>query len=137
MIRALAGDIADEMRLESGREWMGLVYALVNATTKLGQAGAILLTFSVALTAVGYNAREGAPNTPDAIRGLELVFIIGPIVFVMLAGACFFGYRLTAERHADIRRQLDQRDTLDDAAHAAPGVVAQPDLTVAGRPRMT
>jgi Na+/melibiose symporter-like transporter len=110
MIRALAGDIADELRLDSGREWMGLIYALTNGTTKLAQAGAIFLTFNLALTAVGYNAREGAVNTPEAIRGLELVYIIGPIVFVMIAGACFFGYRLTADRHAEIRRKLDERD---------------------------
>jgi Na+/melibiose symporter-like transporter len=49
-------------------------------------------------------------NTPEAIRGLELVYIIGPIVFVMLAGAFFFGYRLTADRHREIRDQLDARD---------------------------
>ncbi|MFC3070801.1 MFS transporter [Phenylobacterium soli] len=112
MIRALAGDIADELRLESGREWMGLVYALTNGTSKLAQAGAIILTFNFALTAVGYNAKEGAHNTADAIHGLELAYIIGPIVFVMIAGACFIGYRLTSERHAEIRKALEERDAL-------------------------
>jgi Na+/melibiose symporter-like transporter len=112
MIRALAGDIADEMRLESGREWMGLVYALTNLTTKAGQALSLFLTFNIALTIVGYQAREGAMNTPEAIHGLELVYIVGPIVFVMLAGACFFGYKLSAERHGEIRRQLEERDAL-------------------------
>ena len=112
MIRALAGDIADELRLDSGREWMGLVYAVTNATTKLAQAGAVLFTFNFALTAVGYNAKEGAVNTADAIRGLELAYIVGPIVFVMLAGSCFIGYRLSADRHADIRRKLEERDAL-------------------------
>jgi glycoside/pentoside/hexuronide:cation symporter, GPH family len=115
MIRALAGDIADEMRLESGREWMGLVYALTNLTTKAGQALSLFLTFNLALTAVGYQAREGAVNSPEAIRGLELVYIIGPIVFVMLAGVFFFGYRLTAERHGEIRAALDARDALAES----------------------
>ena len=112
MIRALAGDIADEMRLESGREWMGLVYALTNLTTKAGQALSVILTFSIALPFVGYIAREGAVNTPEAIHGLELIYIVGPIVFVMIAGACFIGYRLTADRHSEIRDQLDARDAL-------------------------
>lgn len=112
MIRALAGDIADELRLDSGREWMGLMYALLNATTKLAQAGAILLTFNFALTAVGYNAKDGAANTAEAIRGLELAYIVGPIIFVMIAGACFIGYRLTPARHAEIRRQIEERDAL-------------------------
>jgi Na+/melibiose symporter-like transporter len=30
----------------------------------------------------------------------------------MLGGAAFFGYKLTADRHADIRRQLDERDAV-------------------------
>jgi Na+/melibiose symporter-like transporter len=132
MIRALAGDIADELRLESGREWMGLMYALTNATTKLAQAGAIFLTFNLALTAVGYQAKEGAVNTPEAIRGLELVYIIGPIFFVMVAGACFVGYRLTADRHAEIRRKLDERDATFGEAPFGPGI-AEP-AEVASQP---
>jgi glycoside/pentoside/hexuronide:cation symporter, GPH family len=112
MIRALAGDIADEMRLESGRHWMGLVYALTNLTTKAGQALSVILTFSIALPLVGYQVTQGAVNSPGSIRGLEVIFIVGPIVFVMLAGAFFFRYRLTAERHSQIRRELDARDAL-------------------------
>jgi Na+/melibiose symporter-like transporter len=109
LLRALGGDIADELRLETGREWTGLVYALTNATTKLATAGAIFLTFQV-LTAVGFNPGEGAHNTPRALAGLEIVFLAGPIGFVMLGGLSFLGYRLDRTRHADIRRQLDARD---------------------------
>jgi len=116
MIRALAGDIADELRLESGREWMGLIYAITNATTKLAQAGAVLFTFNFALTAVGYQAKQGATNSPEAIRGLELAYIVGPIVFVMIAGGCFIGYRLSATRHAEIRRQLSERDAIAEGS---------------------
>lgn len=116
MIRALAGDIADELRLDSGREWMGLVYAVTNATTKLAQAGAVLFTFNFALTAVGYQAKMGAVNTPEAIRGLELAYIVGPIVFVMIAGGCFLGYRLSPERHAEIRHKLAERDAIAEGS---------------------
>ena len=129
MIRALTGDIADEIRLDSGRQWMGLMYAMTNATTKLATAGSIFLTFNV-LAAVGYQAREGAVNTPAAILGLELAYIIGPIVFVMIAGACFIGYRLTPHRHAEIRRQLDERDGLSGAAAAVVGLSGDPELAV-------
>jgi len=112
MIRALTGDIADEIRLENGREWMGLMYALTIGTTKIA-TGLSALTF-VLLQAIGYQAREHAVNTPDAIQSLQLVFIVGPIFFVMIGGACFVGYKLTPARHADIRRQLDERDALHD-----------------------
>jgi len=117
MIRAITADIADEIRLESGREWMGLMYAMTTATSKLASAGSIILTFSV-LSAVGYQAKEGVVNTPEAIRGLELAYIIGPIFFVMAAGACFIGYTLTATRHDEIRRALEAQDALVDPATA-------------------
>jgi Na+/melibiose symporter-like transporter len=108
MIRALTGDIADEIRLENGREWMGLMYALTIGTTKIA-SGLSALTF-VLLAAIGYQAKAGAINSPEAIGALELVYIVGPIFFVMAAGACFVGYKLTPQRHADIRRQLEERD---------------------------
>jgi glycoside/pentoside/hexuronide:cation symporter, GPH family len=128
MIRALAGDIADELRLDSGREWMGLVYAVTNATTKLAQAGAVLFTFNFALTAVGYQAKAGAVNTPDAIRGLELAYIVGPIIFVMLAGACFIGYRLSADRHAEIRDKLAERDAIAEGGNITETLAGNPEF---------
>jgi Na+/melibiose symporter-like transporter len=132
MIRAITADIADEIRLETGREWMGLMYAITTATTKLATAGSIFLTFNV-LEQVGYQAKEGATNTATAVHGLELAYIIGPVVFVMIAGGCFLGYRLSAERHADIRRQLEERDALADPAAALENLTGE-DLAAAGRP---
>jgi GPH family glycoside/pentoside/hexuronide:cation symporter len=126
MIRALTADIGDEIRLEGGREQIALLYALTSATTKLASAFAITLTFSV-LAAMGYDAREGAHNTAAAILGLQLAYVIGPTVFVMLGGACFLGYKLSAERHAEIRRQLEARD----AAVAEEAAVLQ---TLTGEP---
>ena len=129
MTRALTGDIADEIRLEKGREWMGLMYALTNATSKIAGACSIFLTFNV-LEAVGYQAADGAVNSPAAIRGLELAYIIGPIIFVTAAGACFIGYRLNAERHAEIRRQLDARDLIVDSPPA--GLAGEAPVVVKG-----
>lgn len=106
LLRALAADIADEVRLETGREWTGLVFALTNATTKLATAAAIFLTFRV-LSEVGFDPREGAANTAQALRGLETAFLAGPIVFVLLGGLCFTGYRLDQARHAQIQAQLE------------------------------
>jgi GPH family glycoside/pentoside/hexuronide:cation symporter len=118
LIRAITADIADEVKLDTGREYMGLMYAITTATTKIATASSLLIAFPL-LDRIGYAAREGAANTPAAIQGLQLVYIIGPIVFVMIAGGCFLGYRLTAQRHADIRRQLDTREALADPAAAA------------------
>ena len=113
LTRAMTADIADEIRLEKGKERSGLLYAITTMTTKVAGAFSIGLTFLV-LSQVGYNAADGAQNTAHAIRNLELVFLVGPVVFVMLGGACMIGYGLGAERHAEIRRQLDERDALFD-----------------------
>jgi GPH family glycoside/pentoside/hexuronide:cation symporter len=111
MIRSLTADIGDEIRLEQDQQQIGLLYALTSGTTKAAGALAVTLTFAV-LGLVGYNPAEHAINGQAQIRGLELAYAIGPIVFVMLGGACFLGYKLSAERHADIRRQLDARDAV-------------------------
>ena len=111
MVRAMTADLSDEIRLEQGQERAGLMFAVTALTSKIANAGAITLTFSV-LAAIGYQAREGAVNSPEAIRALELAYVIGPVVFVMLGGACFLGYSLSAERHAEIRSKLDARDAL-------------------------
>ncbi|CAN7228355.1 MFS transporter [Phenylobacterium sp. LjRoot219] len=108
-LRALTADIADEIRLETGREWTGLIFALTNATTKLATAMAIFLTFRV-LSEVGFDPKVGAVNTERALRGLEIAFLAGPIVFVMMGGLCFVGYKLDRERHAEIREKLEARD---------------------------
>ena len=111
MIRAITADVGDELRLEGGRDLIGLLYAVTSATTKAAGALAIFVSYAL-LNSAGFDVMPGAKNGPDQIHALELIFIIGPIVFVMLGGAAFLGYKLTAERHEDIRRQLDERDAV-------------------------
>jgi Na+/melibiose symporter-like transporter len=133
LIRSLTADIGDEIRLDRGRDLIGLLYALTSATTKAAAAVAVFLTFTV-LAWAGYSFKAGVENGADQIRSLELAYIIGPIVFVMIAGACFFGYRLSPERHADIRRQLDERDAALTGADAAlDSLTGEPDLAPARR----
>jgi GPH family glycoside/pentoside/hexuronide:cation symporter len=116
IVRAMVADVADEVRLETGKERAGLLYALVTTTQKIG--GAITVTISLTvLQLVGYNPAEGAVNTPEAIHGLELCYVFAPITLVFLGGAAFIGWKLDAKRHADVREKLDIRDAL--AAEAA------------------
>jgi len=109
LTRAMTADVSDEVRLEQGKERAGLLFALTTLTNKVAGAFSIFLTFQV-LARTGYDAKAGAVNTPEAIRYMELAYLIGPIVFVTIGGACFVGYKLTAERHAVIRRELEARD---------------------------
>jgi len=129
LTRAMTADVADEVRLEQGKERAGLLYAITVMTTKIAGAFSIGLTFFV-LDKVGYVATEGVANTPEAIHNLELAYLIGPVVFVMLGGACMIGYKLGAERHAEIRRQLDERDALYDEAPIIESVTAEAAVAV-------
>jgi Na+/melibiose symporter-like transporter len=72
------------------------------------------------LERLGYNPAEGAVNTPAAIVNLTAAFIIGPIAFVMLGGACVIGWRLDARRQGEIRDALDARDAELEAAGGLP-----------------
>jgi len=44
----------------------------------------------------------------------------------MLGGAAFLGYKLSADKHAEIRRQLDERDALASEAGALQAVTGEP-----------
>jgi glycoside/pentoside/hexuronide:cation symporter, GPH family len=109
LISSMTADVGDEVRLEQGRQRMSLIYSLTSLAAKVASAGSIFLSFWV-LSRVGYSAVEKAHNTASAINGLELAYVIGPIVFAMLGGACFLGWKLDAQRHGEIRGALELRD---------------------------
>jgi Na+/melibiose symporter-like transporter len=129
MIRAMMADVGDEVRLEQGRERVSLLYAMLALGAKIAAALAIVLS-SFLLARVGFNPLEGATNSHNAIVGLEWVFLAGPIVFVMLGGACIVGWKLDAERHARIREALDARDAQFDEAPVLESFPMRPPVAV-------
>ena len=109
MIQAMLADVGDEVRLKQGKERISLLYAINALATKIAAAFSIGLSFPL-LQRLGYNPAEGAVNSAQAIDRLTIAFIAGPILFVMLGGACVIGWRLNAARHGEIRMALDNRD---------------------------
>ena len=109
LIRSMVADVADDIRLSQGKERGGLLFSLTTSTSKIAAAASTAITFPL-LVGLGYDPRLGHANSPEALQGLMVAFLAGPIVFMALGAACFVGYRLTAERAAEIRRQLDARD---------------------------
>jgi cytochrome P450/Na+/melibiose symporter-like transporter len=107
MIQAMLADVGDEVRLDQGKERTSLVYALNGLAAKV--AGAFSMLSLPLLQVMGFHAAEGAVNSHQAITRLSWAFIAGPIFFVLLGGACVLGWRMTAERQAQIRRELDAR----------------------------
>ena len=114
-VRAMLADVGDAVRLEQGKERISLLYSTNALAQKIAAALAIGLTFPL-LAAIGFNPGEHAHNTAAALDNLQLTFLGGPIVFVMLGGACMIGWRLDAHRHEEIRRQLEATDARLEAA---------------------
>src|SRR3546814_2561199 len=85
LIRAMVADVGDQIRLETGKERSGVLYALVTMTQKVGTSITVSIIFPI-LAAVGYDARDGVVNTASAIRGLEMCYLFAPIAFVIAIG---------------------------------------------------
>jgi Na+/melibiose symporter-like transporter len=108
-IRSMLADVSDQVRLEQGKERTSLIYSLYSLAAKLANAFAIFVTFRL-LQELGYQPKLGHANDPDTIRALGLTFVSGPIAFVILGAACMIGWKLTGEKHAAIRTELEARD---------------------------
>jgi Na+/melibiose symporter-like transporter len=104
-------DVGDLVRLEQGKERMALLFALTGLAAKIAAAAAVVISYPL-LAWVGYIPKLAAHNSSAAIQGLTIVFILGPIFWVVLGGICFVGWKLTAEKHAEIRAELDARDAV-------------------------
>lgn len=111
LIRSMVADVADDIRLTQGKERAGVLYSLTTSTSKVALAAAIIITYPI-LARLGYDPKLGHANTADAIHGLTLAFTVGPIVFLAIGAAAFIGYQLTAQRAAEIRTKLEERDAL-------------------------
>jgi glycoside/pentoside/hexuronide:cation symporter, GPH family len=129
LIQSMTADVGDEVRLEQGKQRMSLIYSLTSLAAKIAGAFAIFLTYWV-LAKVGYDAKDSAHNTAHAVLGLELAYVIGPVFFAMLGGACFVGWKLDAVRHGEIREQLDARDAAFNEAPVLEGLSGIPALAV-------
>ena len=109
LIRAMVADYSDEIRLEQGKERSGVLYAMVTTTQKLGASINVLLVFPLLQLVFHFNPRSPV-NDEFARMGLQLCYLFTPIIFVLAAGAMFFGYTLDERRHAEIRNALEERE---------------------------
>jgi Na+/melibiose symporter-like transporter len=117
LIRAMVADVADELRLETGQERSGVLYAIVTLTQKLGSSLAVVIIYPI-LDMVGFNPKPGAHNTAEALQGLSMSYVFAPIVLVTVGSLCLIGYKLSAERQSEIRKALEELEARDFAAGA-------------------
>lgn len=131
LLRAMMADVGDEERLTTGAERTGLLYALLNATSKIGYALSVGITY-VALDAVGFQATEGATNSAQSLLGLTVLFVALPAALSFGAGLWLLRYPLTAARHAAVREALAAKEVPPPApglADASPAAEPRPALS--------
>lgn len=130
LIRAMVADVADELRLQTGQERSGVLYAIVTLTQKLGSSLAVTITYPI-LDMVGFVAKPGYHNTPEAIEGLSMTYVFAPIILVVVGSACLIGYKLDAKRQSEIREALEELEARDYAASTE--VLGGPGENIAAR----
>ncbi|MEJ2814635.1 MFS transporter [Caulobacter sp. CCG-8] len=115
LVRSMMADLGDEERLVSGVDRTGLLYAVVNGTVKLGYALAIGVF--IVLGKLGFD-----PKVPSAQGDTALIalYAVAPAVLGLLVCAVILRYPLDATAHAEIRRQLDERDAAEPLPSPSP-----------------
>jgi Na+/melibiose symporter-like transporter len=108
LLRAMMADASDVIRLEAEADRTGLLFSILNATSKMGYAVSVG-AFAV-LEWIGFDPKPGAVNDPGVILGLQWLFIAAPVVLLLISALVLRLYPLTPERHAEVRRQLAARD---------------------------
>ena len=62
-----------------------------------------------ALSLIGFDASVGAANSPEAIRGLKLIYTFLPASIFIIAALVIWRYPITRERQSRIRAAIDRR----------------------------
>jgi GPH family glycoside/pentoside/hexuronide:cation symporter len=112
LLRAMMADVGDEVRLDTGVDRTGLLYALLSGTVKIGSAVAVGVAFPL-LQIVGFDPKSG---DAQGIAGLQGIFVGFPAVLSVAAGIIIFGFPITPARHAEIRRRLEAMDAHGESA---------------------
>lgn len=124
LMRSMVGDVTDELRLTTGKERAGVLYSLVILVQKVGTSVTAIIVLPI-LQAVGFDPKPHAVNTPEAIFGLQMCYLFAPVIFVLIGALVFFGYKLTPQRHSEIKDALDAQERASFAgaedSFAAPG----------------
>lgn len=108
LLRAMMADAADAVRLDDGADHTGLLFSILNATSKLGYAVSVG-AFAV-LEWIGFDPAPGAVNDPDVILGLQWLFIAAPVALLLGTALVLRLYPLTPARHAAIRAELEAHE---------------------------
>ncbi len=108
LLRSMVGDAADEDKLNTGKDRIGLLFAFMTLTSKAGYALSIGISFMI-LDALGFKAVLRDANSPQAINGLLTVFFGFPIVCNLIVAFMMARYPLSKKRVDEIQAELTNR----------------------------
>jgi len=103
---SMLGDVvdADELRTEERRE--GIYAGFFTFLRKLAGASAVALA-GLALDLAGYEG--GKQQSATALEAIRWLTGAAPAVFIVLGVLLARSYPMSRERHAEVRRALEQR----------------------------
>lgn len=106
LFRAIMADVADHDHVETGQARAGVYFALLALTNKLGYSLAVGLSL-YALAYLGITMK--GPNTPEAIQGLFLLFIVPTVLFAGSIAYIMAHFPLDEARQRELRQILEAR----------------------------
>ncbi len=107
MMMSMTADVCDLHELNTGNRSEGVFGAIYWWMVKFGFAIAGLLQ-GLILTLIGFDPSV-ATQTPEALDGLKLAYIIVPVAGTLAAMAIMSNYDLSEQNSHDIRLQLEAR----------------------------
>jgi GPH family glycoside/pentoside/hexuronide:cation symporter len=114
---SMKADVIDLDTARSGENRAAFFFSSWSLVTKMASSlGAWLALQSLAL--FGFDAANGAQNTPEALMGLRLTFAVLPAIVFLLAAAVVWRYPITKERQERIRAAIDRRTVRRQTAAA-------------------
>lgn len=109
--RSIMADVSDEDQFESGHDRTGMLFALLTVTHKLGQAISIGIVY-LALDMIGFKPANGMNNPESAMTGVAILYGIVPATLYIAAALTLRNFKLTPERHDEIREALAARNAI-------------------------
>jgi Na+/melibiose symporter-like transporter len=116
---SMKADVIDLDTARSRENRAAFFFSAWSLVTKLASSLGGWLALQ-ALALVGFDASNGAQNTPEALMGLRLTFAVLPALLFVAAAFVMWSYPITRERQARLRAAIDRRN----ARRAAPSFVA-------------
>jgi GPH family glycoside/pentoside/hexuronide:cation symporter len=114
---AMKADVIDLDTAASEENRAALFFSAWSFAQKAtSSVGAAIAMFGLAL--FGFNASPGAVNGPDELFGLRFLFSTFPSLFFLTGALIVWNYPITAERHEQIRRQIEENAARRDAPAA-------------------